>query len=182
MSYHNNTSASVAGTYKSVIPETHTRVERVYCLGLRLYSANLSRWINRDPMEEEGGLNLYVFVGNQPLISFDDLGLSSWCTPPIVTKIRYHKCVVIPSSVTISRGGIGTRSNGYIIWYTAKMICQREMVREKYCLCPLPPHWEDAGSKWDTVTQSIHHRAEVGWTLDDAKKWANEWAAGEPRN
>ncbi len=43
--------------------------------GLRYYSFTLGRWINRDPIEEEGGLNLYVFVENDGINSFDSLGL-----------------------------------------------------------------------------------------------------------
>jgi len=30
--------------------------------GYRFYNPELGRWINRDPIEEEGGLNLYGFV------------------------------------------------------------------------------------------------------------------------
>jgi uncharacterized protein RhaS with RHS repeats len=37
----------------------------------------LQRFINRDPIEEEGGLNLYGFVGNDPVNSFDELGLAA---------------------------------------------------------------------------------------------------------
>ena len=33
-----------------------------YCY--RFYSPELHRWLNRDPIEEEGGLNLYAFCGN----------------------------------------------------------------------------------------------------------------------
>ena len=31
-------------------------------------------WINRDPIEEQGGLNLYAMVGNRPINYFDYLG------------------------------------------------------------------------------------------------------------
>lgn len=37
------------------------------------------RWINRDPKEEEGGLNLYAFCGNNSLERYDGLG-QSWLT------------------------------------------------------------------------------------------------------
>ena len=33
------------------------------------------RWPSRDPIEEEGGLNLYVFVGNDPINHHDSIGL-----------------------------------------------------------------------------------------------------------
>jgi hypothetical protein len=36
----------------------------------------VSRWPSRDPISEKGGLNLYVFIFNQPLILWDVLGNS----------------------------------------------------------------------------------------------------------
>ncbi len=41
----------------------------------RAYSPDLGRWVNRDPIGEEGGINLYGFVGNDPIDFFDPLGL-----------------------------------------------------------------------------------------------------------
>jgi RHS repeat-associated protein len=41
----------------------------------RPYNANLGRWINRDPIEEAGGINLYAYVGGNPISLFDALGL-----------------------------------------------------------------------------------------------------------
>ena len=39
------------------------------------YDPNIGRWLNRDPIMEEGGVNLYGFVGNDALNSTDYLGL-----------------------------------------------------------------------------------------------------------
>ena len=36
----------------------------LYYYGCRFYSPDLMRWINRDPIEEAGGVNLYAFCGN----------------------------------------------------------------------------------------------------------------------
>ena len=40
----------------------------------RYYSPELGRWISRDPIEEEGGVNLYAMVGNNPVNYWDSLG------------------------------------------------------------------------------------------------------------
>ena len=40
----------------------------------RLYDPTNGRWINRDPIQEKGGLNLYNFVGNNGVNSWDYLG------------------------------------------------------------------------------------------------------------
>ena len=43
--------------------------------GYRYYDANVGRWLNRDLIEEHGGLNLYEFVGNDGINYWDYLGL-----------------------------------------------------------------------------------------------------------
>lgn len=43
--------------------------------GYRYYSASTGRWLNRDPIGEEGGVNLYGFVGNDPVNKWDLWGL-----------------------------------------------------------------------------------------------------------
>ncbi|MEX2580446.1 MAG: RHS repeat-associated core domain-containing protein [Verrucomicrobiales bacterium] len=43
----------------------------------RAYDADLGRWLSADPIGEEGGMNLYGYVGNDPLNSTDSLGLYS---------------------------------------------------------------------------------------------------------
>ena len=43
--------------------------------GLRYYYAALGRFINRDPIEELGGLNLYGFCGNDGVNRWDYLGM-----------------------------------------------------------------------------------------------------------
>lgn len=43
--------------------------------GMRHYAPKHGRFINRDPIEEQGGNNLYGFVGNSPYRGWDVLGL-----------------------------------------------------------------------------------------------------------
>lgn len=50
-------------------------VTGLYDYGLRHYDARTGRWLSRDPIGEEGGVNLYAFVGNDAMNSFDVLGL-----------------------------------------------------------------------------------------------------------
>ncbi len=49
----------------------------LYYYGYRYYSLELGRWLTRDPIEEQGGINLYGFVGNSPVNDVDPFGLSS---------------------------------------------------------------------------------------------------------
>lgn len=40
----------------------------------RYYSPTTGRWLSRDPIEEEGGENLYVFCGNDSVDHWDLMG------------------------------------------------------------------------------------------------------------
>jgi hypothetical protein len=44
--------------------------------GYRFYNPDTARWLTRDPIEEDGGLNLYEYCGNEPVDHVDALGLS----------------------------------------------------------------------------------------------------------
>ena len=52
-----------------------------YSYGFRFYNAGMGRWINRDPIKERGGRNLYEFVGANPTNKADRHGLQSSITP-----------------------------------------------------------------------------------------------------
>jgi RHS repeat-associated protein len=47
----------------------------LYYYGYRFYSPNYQRWINQDPLGEEGGINLYAFVRNNSPNRIDPFGL-----------------------------------------------------------------------------------------------------------
>lgn len=42
-------------------------ISGLYCYGARYYAPWLQRWISADPAGEVDGLNLYAFVGNDPI-------------------------------------------------------------------------------------------------------------------
>jgi RHS repeat-associated protein len=44
----------------------------------RVYNPALGRWLSRDAAGELGGLNLYDYAGNNPIVFTDPLGLYSW--------------------------------------------------------------------------------------------------------
>ena len=46
----------------------------LYYYGYRFYHPTLMRWLTRDPIEEEGGMNLYAFCLNAPVKKFDMRG------------------------------------------------------------------------------------------------------------
>jgi len=63
-----------ANVYRFSSMEFHINSGLCYYL-YRFYDPGLQRWINRDPVEEDGGINLYGYVGNNPINVVDPLGL-----------------------------------------------------------------------------------------------------------
>jgi len=62
-------------------------------LGQRWYDAEVGRFISRDPIGEEGGLNLYVYVGNSPIAKKDPFGLYSYADCVAECEEDYDRCV-----------------------------------------------------------------------------------------
>jgi RHS repeat-associated protein len=71
--YSSGTLAS-ANTYRFSSKEIHPNSGIYYYL-YRFYDPNLQRWLNRDPLGEAGGLNLYAYCLNSPLNFYDPDGL-----------------------------------------------------------------------------------------------------------
>ena len=55
--------------------EMHDEEPALVYYNYRYYNPKDGRWINRDPIAEEGGWNLYAFLGNSTQDKFDALGL-----------------------------------------------------------------------------------------------------------
>jgi len=76
--------------------------------GYRWYLPELQRWLNRDPIEERGGLNLYRFVSNDPANTVDLFGLeerkgieeghieNDSKVPLPVVDLDNKKCAIVP--------------------------------------------------------------------------------------
>jgi RHS repeat-associated protein len=84
---------AAANTYRFSSKEWNNNAGYYYYL-YRYYDPNLQRWLNRDPSEEEGGINLYDFVANNPLDQVDFLGLT------IVQSMQWF-----PGSIPEGSGG-----------------------------------------------------------------------------
>jgi len=77
-------------------PTATISVSGVRYYGYRFYSPQLGRWINRDPIAEVGGYNLFGFVGNDPVDRRDPFGL--WITDVHrdYTAVWAYLCVGFP--------------------------------------------------------------------------------------
>lgn len=74
--------------------------------GARYYSPSLGRFVNRDPIEEAGGLNLYGFCGNDGVNGYDYLGM--------VDPIVMEPFIVTGTKIGAAFGPVGAAIGGAI--------------------------------------------------------------------
>jgi RHS repeat-associated protein len=89
---------------KPVDPETG-----LYYYGYRYYDPFTGRWPSRDPIEEDGGINLYAMVCNDPVNRWDYLGLID----PSLTLT--YKTISQPTT-----GDCGAMHNWVVLWILSK--------------------------------------------------------------
>ena len=114
--------------------------------GYRFYSSELMRWLNRDPIEENGGRNLFSFVNNDPMSSFDQLGL---------VRIFYS-----------AKGTEIGRDRGWLFWSTTKFIqgktgniewCGKRFWRvRRYDAFYLPGEFSGVEEKWEPKMRTFY--------------------------
>ena len=64
----------------------------MFYYGFRYYSPQTGRWLSRDPIGERGGINLYGFVENSPVDTFDYLGMSGLRVTRTGDHAGYYNC------------------------------------------------------------------------------------------
>ena len=74
-------------TAKNEVPEFFTVNS-----GRRFYSPELGRWLSRDPIGEEGGVNVFGFVRNGPVGRWDMLGMEEGCGCDVYEEEADKRC------------------------------------------------------------------------------------------
>jgi RHS repeat-associated protein len=107
--------------------------------GYRYYSAELGRWLSRDPIEEQGGENIYGMVGNDPVNRWDYLGLLGLDGPSPEPVFPPGSEAMFAELFYRFLFRLGSSNHGYSndIWYAVKQ-----------------------GSDWKTYIRDIAHIAD----------------------
>lgn len=82
----------------------------------RLYDANMGRWLSRDPIAEQDGLNLYGYVKGNPGNFIDPLGLAGQCVQRNSCASTDEKGSFLIYSATYVNS---SRTSGYLTWYNS---------------------------------------------------------------
>jgi RHS repeat-associated protein len=72
----------------------------------RYYSPALGRYLSRDPASFIGGLNLYLYAGNDPINGFDPSGLIGWkglasIVAGVVTAVAVAAVIVVTAPIAV---------------------------------------------------------------------------------
>ncbi len=100
----------------------------LYYYGFRYYNPEMGRWLNRDPIEEQGGVNLYVFCQNDLIGSVDMLGMITSCISSFSSASQRI-------SGGCSAGSAGTHTIGTLIQYYKETSPGRREFWETGLLC-----------------------------------------------
>ena len=116
--------------YRFSSKEWHERSGLVY-YGYRFYSPSLQRWINRDPVAEIGGINVYRYLLNNPTGAVDPDGRNMFllCCIPCVGYLAFDLVDAVQGTCA---GKTGSDLNWCVVREVAKLAGISELVSCMY--------------------------------------------------
>lgn len=122
------------------LEEDQRFANRFLYFGNRFLDTRNTRWINRDPIEEAGGVNLYAFVNNDPVNSWDYMGFFD--------EASLYEYMHNPPSPPSPRDYYKRKKE----YYSAAKLAMTGL--------EIPSHWERLFDDW------FHERIPPGYTED----------------
>ncbi len=101
--------------------------------GYRFYDPGAGRWLNRDPIGERGGVNLYGMVGNDAVGRVDVLGLARDCQIRIIVG---HRDVPLYKQINLDKAIAEKTSGNFPIVGLHGVCCNPDLVNEDPYIIP----------------------------------------------
>jgi RHS repeat-associated protein len=134
-----------ANLYRFSSKEWHAN-SGLYYYGFRFYEPATQRWLNRDPTEESGGLNLYAFGQNNPVVCVDPLGQTWWdgirdglialglgvVGGAVVVATFPEALAVLAAILAAGAGGYLTGNNAYEFITKEEAFTQRPLTQDEW--------------------------------------------------
>ena len=135
----------------------------LYYYGYRWLDPLTGRWPSKDPVEENGGINLYGFVGNDGVNIFDILGEQG-------AGIAAKECITLApgaaSSAALARLGLLGIAAGEVIY-----ICRTA--------CEIPEAWEEMRRQQQLAEEAAEREKEMRKKLEDLMNETRARGKGE---
>ncbi len=135
--------------------------------GYRFYDPHIGRWINRDPLEERGGKNLYAFVRNRSIGTVDTDGREPFPLEP-------DPAVGIATDGDIHRSW--KRHDNYVTFKGA-CPCGKQVDRQS-----VKPHYEDVAACIYAKLQSLRGRMRIDDPLTPANQFNRDYGGENTGN
>jgi RHS repeat-associated protein len=156
-----------------------TEPNGLYYMRARYYDPEVGRFVSEDPLGFDGGdVNLYVYVGNNPILLFDPWGLREAMSSYSGTiRIPTHSIEALKSNAEKFQASVG--AVGVVTWEVGKMVAEDTAKAVIGSIIPLPTSVEFIADKAITgsevylnVTGNFQETAErTGQRIQNLYKW-----------
>ena len=144
----------------------------------RYYSPTTGRWLSRDPIEEQGGSNLYAYVSNRSVHRFDPFGLFDPRTGSIYDLELEWLAGTLPGTVSFGDGDLMTeqmKNAPELSEVLGDFIRELQM---KQCGRPIAPKYFGrqlgAFSNWQHVKYAVLGNPITGLAAPFLNPWMDE--------
>jgi RHS repeat-associated protein len=130
--------------------------------GYRYYNPSTGRWVNRDPVAEQGGKNLYGYLGDDAVNHYDFLGLldPGTCSTGVAVGATAAEAIAAVPAGAVILGTAVSAGAVYVTYQVCKTVCNNLFCNLRH------PTWPNCGGPSDPQSAITQSGINPGWNLD----------------